>query len=192
MDILSHDAAFIRSAAEVLEDYLLSEVLFWPLQREKGAMLGGDSDQLTPGNLLLSLTRLGDTASSDPSLVGALQQIEKVRQQWKSAWLNKGQKEWEQRMRLWLRYLDDLKRESIPVLPVDYPFHVRQRVILHLLGLEIGKLPAEKRTLLQNADEFLRSISQAGDFVWQKNLQTRFPASSFWYLYLKTGKGNGE
>lgn len=188
MDILSHDAAFLRSAAEVLEDYLLSDVLFWPLQREKGTMLGGDSDQLTPGNLLLSRARLGDAASADPSLAGALKQIEKIRREWKSAWLNKCEKEWNQRMRLWVRYLDELKRESSPILPADFAFHVRQRVILHLLGLEMSVLPPEKQTMLQNADDLLRSISQAGEFIWQKNLQGHFPVSTFWYLYLKTGK----
>lgn len=192
MDILSHDAAFVQSAAQVLEDYLLSEVLFWPLQRERGAILGGDSDQLTPGNLLLSLTRLGKTISSDPFLMDSRQVIEKVRQRWKSAWLSKCKKEWDQRERLWLRYLEELKKEPRSILPADFPFHVRQRVILHLLEVEMGGLPSEKKAELQNADEILRSISQSGEFIWQKNLQDRFPVSTFWYLYLKTGKGKDE
>lgn len=192
MTPLPHDAAFLQSAAQVLEDYLLSDVLFWPLQREKGTMLGGDSDQLTPGNLLLSLARVGKAASADPSLANALQEIEKVRRQWKSAWLNKCGKEWDQRIRLWLNYLDDLPKEPRQTLPADFPYHVRQRVILHLLGEEIGDLPAEKKNLLQNSDEMLRSLSQTGEFVWQKSLQEQFPVSSFWYLYRKTGKEKSE
>lgn len=192
MTSLSHDAAFLQSAAQVLEDYLLSEVLFWPLQREKGAMLGGDSDQLTPGNLLLSLARLSKEDLAEPSIQTALQRIDEVRQRWKSAWLNKCRKEWEQRLRLWLHYVDDLQREDGRVLPADYSFHVRQRVILELLGKEIGDLPPEKRLKLQSADEVLRSLSQPGEFIWQKGLQERFPASSFWYLYMKTGRGISE
>lgn len=192
MTSLSHDADFLQSAAQVLENYLLSEVLFWPLQREKGAMLGGDSDQLTPGNLLLSLARLGKEGSAETSLKQALQRIDEVRQQWKSAWLNKCQKEWEQRLRLWLHYLDELKREGGRELPADYSFHVRQRVILDLLTKEIGDLPPEKKLKLQNADEMLRSIIQPGEFIWQKGLQEHFPASSFWYLYVKTGKRISE
>lgn len=188
MTSLSHDADFLQSAVQVLEDYLLSDVLFWPLQREKGAMLGGDSDQLTPGNLLLSLARLGREGLAETSLKQALQRIDKVRQQWKSAWLNKCQKEWEQRLRLWLNYLDEIKRESNRELPADYSFHVRQRVILDLLTKEIGELPPEKRLKLQNADEMLRLLSQPGEFIWQKGLQEHFPASPFWYLYVKTGK----
>lgn len=192
MTSLSHDAAFLQSAAQVLEDYLLSEVLFWPLQREKGAMLGGDSDQLTPGNILLSLARLSKEDSAETSVKAALQRIDEVNRQWKSAWLNKCHKEWEQRLRLWLHYLDDLQREDGQLLPADYSFHVRQRVILDLLGSEIGDLPLEKRLRLQSADEALRSLSQPGEFIWQKGLQERFPASSFWYLYVKTAKGISE
>ncbi len=192
MDILLYDAAFIQAAAADLEDYLLSDILFWPLQRTNGAGLGGDSDQLTPGNLLLSLARLGDDAFSDASLASTLKQIENIRQQWKSAWLNKSRKEWNQRLRLWLRYLEDLGKENHPILPADYAFHVRNRVILHLLNSEIGNVPVEEKTMLHNGDEMLRSISQAGEFVWQKNLQERFPASTFWYLYRKTGKGKNK
>lgn len=192
MTSLSHDADFLQSAAQVLEDYLLSDVLFWPLQREKGAMLGGDSDQLTPGNLLLSFARLGKEGLAENSLNQALQRIEEVRQQWKSAWLNKCQKEWEQRLQLWLNYLDEIKRESNRELPADYSFHVRQRVILDLLTKEIVELLPDKRLKLQNADEMLRSLSQPGEFIWQKGLQAHFPASSFWYLYVKTGKRISE
>lgn len=188
----SHDAAFLQSAAQVLENYLLSEVLFWPLQHEKGAMLGGDSDQLTPGNLLLSLARLSNEELAEISVKAALQRIDEVRRQWKSAWINKCHKEWEQRLRLWLHYLDDLLREDGRVLPPDYSFHVRQRVILDLLTKEIVELPPDKRLKLQNADEMLRSLTQPGEFIWQKSLQEHFPASSFWYLYVKTGKRISE
>jgi len=186
----SNEAAFLKAAAAVLEDYLLSDVLFWPLQREDGAALKGDTDQLTPGNLLLNLARFGQKGEAEPALADALHKIESIRSRWRTAWRNKCQKEWEQRIKLWLGYLEELQRERAEALPADFAFNVRQRVILDLLNAEMDPLPEDKRLMLQSADRLLRSLSQPGDFVWQKDLQNRLPASSFWYLYLKTKRKN--
>ncbi|HBA90671.1 MAG TPA: hypothetical protein DCZ08_02485, partial [Anaerolineaceae bacterium] len=58
MQLLDNDLAFLHASAPVLEDYLLSDVLYFPVTGEHGRQLSGDTTRLTLGNLLLSLRRL--------------------------------------------------------------------------------------------------------------------------------------
>ncbi len=187
MPDVNQDAAFVRSAAQELEDYLLSASLFWQLSGQKGAPLRGDSDQLTPGNLLLNLARLEGWqqagAAVDESTLTAMAAIQQTRECWKSAWWKKSAQDWEHRLGLWRHYLAEWKAEAAAQLPAEYGYHIRQRVILDLLIADGGVHPLESASRLQPLDGALRRKVGKGKFVWHEALQVRFPLPEYWYLY---------
>lgn len=188
MPDVNQDAAFIRSAAGELEDYLLSASLFWQLSGEKGVPLRGDSDQLTPGNLLLSMARLEGWqqagTSVDESTRAAIIAIDQTRNRWQSAWWKKCDQDWNHRFGLWRRNLAEWKQETRGQMPAEYAYHVRQRVILDLLIADGGVHPLEGMSRLQPLDSVLRQWAGKGKFIWHEALQARFPLPDYWYLYV--------
>lgn len=180
---IRYDLAYITAAAEDLEEYLLSNVLFWPLSGAKGASLQGDSAQLTPGNLLLSLTRVKSFDWS-PEEAGILSKAEKtishILERWQSNWSRKAQEDFKKRLGLWRDYLEGMA--SAPQsLRGDYAYNIRLRVILELLAEQPGL--DNLRASLVNLDQRLRGLVTPGDFVWEEDVRSGFPQDKFWFLY---------
>ena len=186
MQLLDNDQAFLHASAPVLEEYLLSDVLYFPVTGEHGRQLSGDTTRLTLGNLLLSLKRLqavklpADQTTEFETLYG---QIDKVRAQWRSRWSVKIQQEIPNRMMLWKNYLGELGEEP-KTRAGDYPYNVRLRVILELLFAESNDLMVREKDLLRSLDLQLKGKTSPGGFVWDQTLAGGFPAGQFWYLYL--------
>ena len=186
MQLLDNDLAFLNASAPVLEDYLLSDVLYFPVTGEHGRQLSGDTTQLTLGNLLLSLRRLqtanlsAEQAVELESLAG---QISKVQSQWRSRWSVKVQQEIPNRMMLWKNYLSELG-ETLKAKAGDYPYNARLRVILELLLDESNDLLVREKDLLRSLDLQLKGKGSPGEFIWDQTLAGGFPADQFWYLYL--------
>ncbi|MHB0987844.1 MAG: hypothetical protein ACYC3P_04155 [Bellilinea sp.] len=186
MQTLDNDLAFLHASAPVLEDYLLSDVLYFPVTGEHGRQLSGDTTQLTLGNLLLSLRRL--QAASLPAeqadeLESLASQISKVQSQWRSRWGVKVQQEIPNRIMLWKNYLGELGEEP-KARAGDYPYNVRLRVILELLFAESNDLMVREKDLLRSLDLQLKGKASPGEFIWNQTLAGGFPADPFWYLYL--------
>ena len=181
------DQNYIRAAAQELETYLLSSVLFWPLTGHKGAALKGDSSQLTPGNLLLSLKRLHARADSMAEGVMDLEQvahIERLREQWRSNWQKKARQELDHRLTLWKNYLDNLT--GMPQhLRGDFQSNIRQRVVLELLMIDLNPAGQAQAAVLAALDERLRAISQPRAFIWDDSVKSGFPGDPFWFLYIQ-------
>lgn len=183
MQVLENDLAFLRASAPVLEDYLLSDVLYYPITGEHGHTLTGDSTRLTLGNLLLSekRARAVETESS-ADLAGVVNQIAAARSQWLSLWKIKIAKEIPNRLMLWKNYLNDLGDEPGGQVG-DYPYNVRLRVILDLLLAESDGLWVGEKAMIQALDHKLKAKGSSGPFVWDHRLENSFPADPFWYLY---------
>lgn len=181
------DQGYIRAAAQELEAYLLSSVLFWPLTGPKGAVLKGDSSQLTPGNLLLSLKRSRaragsmDLSAMDPEQVV---HIEHLRSQWRSNWQKKAGQELDHRLTLWKNYLNNLVGTPHH-LRGDFQSNVRQRVIVELLRIDLNPADQAQATQLAALDDQLRAISQPGPFIWDDAVMPGFSDGSFWFLYIQ-------
>ena len=186
MHMLDNDLTFLQASAPVLEDYLLSDVLYFPVTGEHGRQLSGDTTRLTLGNLLLSLKRLqavnlpAEQAVELESLAG---QISHVQSQWRSRWSVKVQQEIPNRMMLWKNYLGELG-EAPKSRAGDYPYNVRLRVILELLFAESNDLMVREKDLLRSLDLQLKGKTSPGEFIWDQTLAGGFPANQFWYLYL--------
>lgn len=183
--ILERDWAFVREGVESLEQYLLSPELYWPLGRLAGS--GGGATQLTPGNLLLSQKRLNAVdwpPEEQQRLDEANRQIEAVRARWRANWAKKAQREVTARLKLWMDYVHEVGGES-GRRSGGYAYEVRWRVILQILNEALDTPMITEEQALANVDSRLRMITEAGEFVWEPEVERGFPREKYWYLYVK-------
>jgi hypothetical protein len=151
------DFQYLTAGVPQLQDYLLSEQLYYPLSM--------NLPQLTLGGLLLALKRAGTQASKFEA------QVEAVRSKWRSAWDVKSSREAKARSELWKNYLSEYRDD--PKVGVRlYPQNVRYRAMLTLLG-----------KVDDDSDGFVRSVFREGGFVWEAECAPNFPQKTFWYLY---------
>lgn len=186
MQILENDLAFVRASVPELENYLLSDVLYYPITAERGRQLSGDTTQLTTGNLLLSIARLGAVnlpVDQRLQLDTLLHEIDRVMDQWRAHWKQKVEQEIPNRLRLWKNYIGEWNN-SHQVNAGDYRYNVRLRVILELLMAETDGLLVHEKDQLRRLDMRLKSKGILGEFVWDEAFASAFPPDPFWYLYL--------
>lgn len=171
------DLAYIKAGIPELEDYLLSDELYWPISTR-----GYDLPRMTIGSLLLALTSLTARGEWIESL---MMQFDAVRSKWKVAWETKAGREFQSRIGLWGNYLRDYRHN--PEGQADlYPNEVRNRVILQILQAELPQELPERESLL-SFDSMLRGSLIPADFIWEPSLQAGFPREQFWFLYGKLG-----
>ncbi len=167
------DRRFVTLSAGELEQYLSSEVLLW---RIKNTNL-----PLTPGNLLLAMTRLCVVDDLEiNTVVDRLHQLIDMR---RTAWEKKVSKELPMRLKQWGNQVDEILNEG--KLDASYVYQVRTRVIIDLL-LEEKHYPDEQtRLALAGVDGKLNLIAEKGEFIWDEVLKDRFPDNRHPSLYLK-------
>ncbi len=187
--ILKQDWEFLEAAAGDLETYLLSSILYYPLGGARKSDSTQELLQLTLGNVLLTITRLQAvdlTEEEAGNLKALVERVEQVHQRWKSNWLVKAQQEIPARLTLWQNSLDEWAEKKDRHL-AGYRHQVRWRVILHLLLKESGVQFVEDE-LLAGLDTRLKYISTPGVFIWEQEIQSGFPQTEYWYLYLSLTK----
>lgn len=187
MQMLEMDYAFLRASVPQLENYLLSDVLYYPITSEGGRQLSGDTTRLTLGNLLLSVRRLEVVTIPDTHKTDAaehLGQVEHLHARWQANWKKKVSAEIPNRLRLWKNYLDDWQENSSSAAG-EYRYNVRLRVILELLFVETDELFVQEKVLIHALDSRLKAKGTTGPFIWDQQYQSAFPMDPFWYLYLK-------
>jgi hypothetical protein len=175
MTSVEKDKAYLEVGIPELEDYLLSDELYWPITAR-----GYDLPRLTVGGLLLAKARLEARGERIGSLAA---QLDGIRSKWRVAWEAKAGRGVQARMRLWGNYLSDY-RQNPEGYADAYPHEVRYRVMLHLLLAELSGTSAEQKELAQ-LDSLLRVNLISGDFIWETELQAGFPREVYWYLYGK-------
>jgi hypothetical protein len=171
------DQLFYEAGISELQDYLLSENLYWRLSYPKA----GELPMLTIGGLLLARRRLQNAPHADLDALDF--NLHTLRSKWRAAWERKVRHEIRARTELWHNFLADYRHA--PEQHADaYPQEVRWRVIIHLLLQEIEDLPAETEVLTE-LDRILRLSFIPGQFVWEPELASSFERDPFWYLYGK-------
>ncbi|MGH2521977.1 MAG: hypothetical protein ACRDH2_05680 [Anaerolineales bacterium] len=180
---LSHELAVLKKMADELNEYLLSEVLFWQLTPSPSSF-----PKLSLGLMLLTRARLqgadalldaGQRAERDQTE----RQIETTLGKWQVAAENKAEKELRSRLNLWQRFLDECRQDGESCAD-NYPHEVTQRAIISLLLNEFPRLidtPEAKR--LTPLDTLVRGRLTGDEFIWPAELQSGFPEAEFWYLY---------
>lgn len=187
MQVLENDLAFLQASTPVLEEYLLSDLLYYPVTGHHGRQLSGDTTRLTLGNLILSRKRLSSVPLAEDissQVSDCVNQIDQVQSQWRSRWDIKVQQEIPNRLMLWKNYLSELG-EGTKTKPGDYPYNVRLRVILELLFAETSALLVQEKDLLRALDQRLKGKGTPGSFVWDDMFIPGFPSVKFWFLYLQ-------
>jgi uncharacterized protein YukE len=174
MTSVEKDRAYLETGGPELQDYLLSDELFWPITAR-----GYDLPRLTIGGILLAKTRLKARGERIEALFA---QLDAVRSKWRVAWETKAGREFRSRFGLWSNYLADYRRN--PDGHADaYPHEVRYRVMLQLLLDELPA-PPEQEALIQ-LDSVLRTSFSPGDFIWETDLRSGFPREEYWFLFGK-------
>ena len=188
---LEKDRAFIIAAVPDLQEYILSSQLYWPVNLKIPGQ-PQEAASLTLGNLLLALKRLViDT--NPPPIYDPFLELEKsiypLRERWLSNWKAKAEKEFEERLRQWERYVINPYKNSGQYWQ-EYPFEVRRRVILQLLGVEMGEIPPTSVRELDHLDKLLRPLCKPGPYIWETSTEKNFPRDDYWYLYIMVHKNN--
>jgi|APFre7841882724_1041349.scaffolds.fasta_scaffold40144_1 hypothetical protein len=185
MKSASKDLRFLTSGVEILENYLLSNHLNWPVS--SGAPY---YHQFNLGNLELALNRLKAfklTDAQQATLDTLDVQINTIRERWRSMWGQKAGAEFRARLNLWRNFLIDYQ-ESAKSNFDRYAHEVTQRVQLQLLMNDATGIPVEEIQLLDGLDKLLKSTFKPGKFIWEADLASGFPPQVYWYLYGEVNK----
>jgi hypothetical protein len=183
-----YDLQLAAAMADELEDFLISNEIFWPLERRAAA---GDPPfpQLSLGGLLLTLDELdaweGELAPPEAAELQRLRgRVDVLRAKRGAAIQRKAGQELRTRANLWRAYLGDLEEGGGRSVEL-YPQEVRQRVMAgRLLETAAGLAEASPpRRLLGELDAMLRRRFEAGPFVWDRRLAKRYPPGDYWFLY---------
>lgn len=185
MHTSSYDLEYLQIGAEEIEDYLLSEELFWPVSGRPSAGRPFFL-KMTIGNLLLSehqlATLLSERLLSSPEehqFLAIQRQFEAVQSKWQVAWRDKATREYQSRFNQWMRTLEELKGDRYQNAPY-YQNEVRVRVLLELLA---DHIPQEGQPDLAPFDAVLRKLVKPGEFIWEPALAPGYPQDRYWYLY---------
>lgn len=183
MESVEYELGYIQAAIPVLEDYLLSEDVYWSLAASPPS--GGLAyPNLTLGTLLLTRQKLRArhlTLDQRFEMERAESHIVSLQSHWKSAWAKKSSREFGARLRLWGNFLEDYRRDAEN--NVDrYAYEVSRRVMMALLRATAVLTEAEIEMLI-GLDVLLRSAFVPGNFIWNEDYRKGFPADEFWYLY---------
>jgi len=189
----AQDWLLLEAGASELQDYLLSDELFWPVHAIPHAAETHEL-RLTNGNLLLSMARLGVVELSPQDRQRYKEfaaACEQTRTRWCANWQMKSQKEFQSRFRTWRNFLSELisslvRRSSSPDETANwqqqYVSQVRLRVILQLLVEDTPNLEG-KEMLFADLDGRMQSLMVRGQFLWEEVYRQRFPEQNYWFLY---------
>ncbi len=182
---LEDELTFVREGVAALEDYLASDMVYWPLRPFSTIF-----PSLSIGGLLESLRRLEALQSRLPAqaraeLEALKTHLERVREVHPARYRQKLERELSSRLDAWAWYLEDYERHPEEVAP-SYPAqaHIRLKIELLLeegerLGFDMESIRNRVRTL----DQTLRRNWEPGPFLWEEALQEVFPRDRFWWLY---------
>lgn len=184
MPSYSYDTRFLQASLDQLESYLLSDDIYRPVGTTAPH---GEAPypQMTLGAIMVSLRRARQTAltlSQRADIARIENEIETMRNRWRSAWGRKAQAEYRARLNLWRDFLEDYRNH--PDANYDrFAYEVTRRVMLDLLSPEANELPQADSQMLSGLDAILQAFFRPGNFVWDEPLEPAFPQKIFWYLY---------
>jgi hypothetical protein len=174
MTLNNQELRFLNEAFPQLQEYLLSNELYWPLS--------SSLPRLTPGSLLLALVCVQATSPMDAQRLDG--QMEAIRAKKPTAWEKKVEREIKNRFRLWSQFLSDYK--NAPDQNQDwYLGEIRGRAILQLLLVEHPEPVTPEKMALADLEKLLKIRLIPGKFLWEPELEPFFEKNEFWFLFGK-------
>jgi hypothetical protein len=169
---------FLQTGIADLEQYLLSDSLYWQLPEP------ASGQRLTPGGLLMGLIQLeamGEPVWQVGEITSVRSSLERIKLEHRSAWERKIHKEIGARLRLWKMYLEEY-RQNPDEQAAYYSSEVKWRVLLQLLIKESPD-PMVQTGLLPELDQMVKSNWLPGNFLWEPYLVNAFQQPEYWFLY---------
>jgi hypothetical protein len=178
----AHDLAVFKQMAAELQDYLLSDVLFWQMQAPS------DFPKLSLGLMLLTQARLHAVDERLSQIQrserdAAARQVQTVLGQWQVAAEKKAARELHSRLNLWQRFWQECGEEPRGCAD-NYAQEATQRVIAGLLLHSFPRLAdSPDAPALEALDRTVRGRLTGDQFIWPPELAPGFPRAQHWYLY---------
>lgn len=184
MPSAEYDLMYLEAGIKLLEDYLLSNEVYWSLGISPPR--GEPSyPPLTLSGMELALLRVRAQPLNDnqqAQVARIAEQLDAARSRWRTAWGKKASDEFRARLTLWRNFLDEYRQDADANFD-RYAYEVTRLVQLQLLEPDADILSPAETEMLNGMDKFLRAAFVPGNFVWDPVLQNSFPADPFWYLY---------
>ncbi len=170
-----------------LGDYLLGNEMYLSIG---GAFRGLSAPQMTIGALLLRRRRLTQLRAKLKRADGirldaALADHDDLRREWPLHYERKLQREVPSRLRVMAGFFRECS-ENPRDCAGAYPIEALRRTIVGeilLAMMEFGYEKSEVIASVRSADQALRRILQAGEFIWSPLLAPVYPQDNFWWLY---------
>ena len=181
---LSQDLDILEAMAAEMDDYLVSDVLYWN-------MIKGNMPKLTLGGYLLReyrLTQLTSLLSEEEQelLTSALQVYQEAIAEKVVRFETHAHEELGVRARQWGNYIDDLRRDGVRVA-VNYANAVENRAMIQALVDRLETRPYQlNRTAFGNLammDQGLKPHWKNDGFIWPDEWQSAYAKDKYWWLY---------
>jgi hypothetical protein len=184
VDKLREDLKILEAMAAEMDEYLRSQVLFWPMSQS-------NLPRLTIGGYLMRQHRLQELSTllseseltrRDKAVVIFNQSlVEKV-----VSFEDRAHQEAHARLRQWGEYVKELHDRNLAVADF-YHAHVQTRAMIASLiaKLEMPPYELDERvpSQLETYDRVVRNFWHRGDFVWPAEWQPAYPQTGYWWLY---------
>ena len=185
---LARDLGELEQMVERLGDYLLGDAMYLPVGG--GFFRGSSTPQMTIGALLLRRRRLTHLRAKlkradGHRLDAALAQHADLQREWTLHYEKKLQREVPMRLKVMAGFFRECSEN-----PRDcggaYPVEALRRTIVQEILMALDEFGYEKRdaaAAARPADQALRRLFHAGDFIWSPPLEAVYPRENFWWLY---------
>lgn len=179
---LQWDLAALEAMAAEMDDYLQSDVLFWPMSQ-------ADLPRLTLGGYLMRQHRLlglRDLLSMQEQdrLHTAINQYHKALEEKVVRCEKRAHEELDARLRQWHSYLSEVKEGASIAY---YESAVEPRAMIEALVAQLRvqpyQLQAELPQKLALLDRQLRQVWEPGQFIWPYEWKPAYPPEKYWWLY---------
>lgn len=185
---LARDLDELEQMVERLGDYLLGDAMYLPVGG--GFFRGSSTPQMTIGALLLRrrrLTRLRAKLkrADGHRLDAALAQHDDLQREWTLHYEKKLGREVPMRLKVMAGFFRECS-ENPRDCAGAYPVEALRRTIVQEILLALGEFGYGKREAIASArpaDQALRRLVRAGDFLWSPLLEAVYPRQTFWWLY---------
>ena len=185
---LKTDLTVLEAMADEMEDYLISDVLFWPLMK-------GNLPRLTLGAYLLRQHRLTGLRHllddrEQMRLDAAVSQFNRSLVEKVVRFEEHAHQELRARLRQWGEFLKDLGGES-EMSAAYYAATVETRAMIAALIARMKMPPYELDDNIDQQvlvyDSALRRHWMHGEFVWPAEWRGAYPTTEYWWLYGRPG-----
>lgn len=179
---LQRDLDILQAMASEMDEYLKSDVLFWPMKQ-------GDLPRLTLGGYLMRQHRLLGlrdllTMQQQDRLHKAINQYHQALEEKVVRFEKKAHEELESRLRQWQTYIADVKQGRGLAY---YETAVEPRAMIEALVSQLRVQPYELQENIPQKvaviDQELRRVWDPGGFVWPREWEAAYPREKHWWLY---------